>query len=70
MAYDSRKLLHYFRLLPNGRFLFGGRGGTDASDGGGEAYRPVLTGAFHELFPGLARCGDHPLLAGLRLPRL
>ena len=51
MAYDSRKLLHYFRLLPDGRFLFGGRGGTDASNPGGEAYRQVLTSAFHILFP-------------------
>ena len=51
MAFDSRKLLHYFRLLPNGRFLFGGRGGTDASDGGAASYRPVLEGAFRELFP-------------------
>jgi len=51
MAFDSRKLLHYFRLLPNGRFLFGGRGGTDASDPGAATYRAVLTRAFHELFP-------------------
>jgi glycine/D-amino acid oxidase-like deaminating enzyme len=51
MAYDSRKLLHYFRLLPNGRFLFGGRGGTDASDHGAKAYRPVLECAFRDLFP-------------------
>ena len=53
-SYDSRKLLHYFRLLPNGRFLFGGRGGTDASDSGHAAYRPLLTRAFHELFPAWA----------------
>ena len=51
MAFDSRNLLHYFRLLPDGRFLFGGRGGTDASAEGDAAYRPVLTGAFHRLFP-------------------
>lgn len=51
LAYDSRKLLHYFRVLPNGRFLFGGRGGTDASDHGDSAYRPLLTQAFNELFP-------------------
>jgi glycine/D-amino acid oxidase-like deaminating enzyme len=57
MAYDSRKLLHYFRLLPNGRFLFGGRGGTDASDGGGDAYRPTLLKAFAELFPAWADVG-------------
>ena len=30
MAYDSRRLLHYFRLLPDGRFLFGMRGGLSA----------------------------------------
>lgn len=27
MAYDNRMLLHYFRLLPDNRFLFGTRGG-------------------------------------------
>lgn len=54
MAFDSRKLLHYFRLLPNGRFLFGGRGGTDASNEGDAGYRRVLTGSFHELFPAWA----------------
>ena len=27
MSYDSRNLLHYFRLLPDRRFLFGMRGG-------------------------------------------
>lgn len=51
MAFDSRTLLHYFRLLPNGRFLFGGRGGTDASSAGGEAFRAVLTRSFQTLFP-------------------
>jgi glycine/D-amino acid oxidase-like deaminating enzyme len=51
MAFDSRNLLHYFRLLPDGRFLFGGRGGTDASAQGDATYRPVLTTAFQALFP-------------------
>ena len=54
LAYDSRHLLHYFRLLPNGRFLFGSRGGTDASDGGEAAYRSILTAGFHQLFPAWA----------------
>jgi glycine/D-amino acid oxidase-like deaminating enzyme len=27
MAFDTRELLHYFRLLPDKRFLFGMRGG-------------------------------------------
>lgn len=31
MAYDSRTLLHYFRLMPDGRFLFGMRGGNRAT---------------------------------------
>ncbi|MEJ2019339.1 MAG: FAD-binding oxidoreductase, partial [Maritimibacter sp.] len=33
MAYDSRSLLHYFRLMPDGRFLFGMRGGLNARPG-------------------------------------
>lgn len=32
MAYDTRFLLHYFRLLPDGRFLFGMRGGLKATE--------------------------------------
>jgi len=28
MAYDTRHLLHYFRLMPDRRFLFGMRGGV------------------------------------------
>ena len=31
MAYDTRNLLHYFRLMPDKRFLFGMRGGLWAS---------------------------------------
>lgn len=31
MAFDSRILLHYFRLMPDGRFLFGTRGGVSAA---------------------------------------
>lgn len=31
MAYDTRNLLHYFRLMPDGRFLFGMRGGISAT---------------------------------------
>lgn len=31
MAYDSRVLLHYFRLMPDRRFLFGMRGGNRAT---------------------------------------
>ena len=31
MTYDSRNLLHYFRLMPDNRFLFGMRGGILSS---------------------------------------
>lgn len=51
LAYDSRNLLHYFRLLPGGRFLFGGRGGTDSSAAAAPAYRAFMTETFHRMFP-------------------
>lgn len=51
MAYDSRRLLHYFRLLPDGRFLFGGRGGIDASPTGNEAMNRRLRRNFERMFP-------------------
>jgi glycine/D-amino acid oxidase-like deaminating enzyme len=51
MASDTRNLLHYFRLLPNNRFLFGGRGGTDSSVGGADPYRTHITATFRRMFP-------------------
>jgi glycine/D-amino acid oxidase-like deaminating enzyme len=51
MSSDTRDLLHYFRLLPNNRFLFGGRGGTDSSAAGAERYRAAITQEFHAMFP-------------------
>ncbi len=57
MAYDSRNLLHYFRLLPNNRFLFGGRGGTDSSAEAEAGYRAHLTNTFHQLFPAWRNVG-------------
>ncbi len=51
MASDTRNLLHYFRLLPNNRFLFGGRGGTDSSAGGADPYRMYITASFRSMFP-------------------
>ena len=57
MAYDTRKLLHYFRLLPDGRFLFGGRGGTDASDAGAAPMRAHMEQTLARMFPVFARAG-------------
>ncbi len=51
IAHDNRNLVHYFRLLPNNRFLFGGRGGTDSSDDTLIGTRQILTTTFQKLFP-------------------
>jgi glycine/D-amino acid oxidase-like deaminating enzyme len=55
MAYDTRNLLHYFRLLPDGRFLFGGRGGTNATDGGAEPMRRHMIDTLSQMFPVFAK---------------
>jgi glycine/D-amino acid oxidase-like deaminating enzyme len=54
MAYDSRVLLHYFRLLPDNRFLFGSRAGTDSSNNSIEQSRITITADFHRMFPAWA----------------
>ena len=54
LAYDSRNLLHYFRLLPGRRFLFGGRGGTDSSDAAAPSYRAFMIETFQRMFPAWA----------------
>jgi glycine/D-amino acid oxidase-like deaminating enzyme len=54
MAYDSRNLLHYFRLLPDKRFLFGGRGGTDSSHAAAASYQVKIIKMFRSLFPAWA----------------
>ncbi|MEM8813013.1 MAG: FAD-dependent oxidoreductase [Pseudomonadota bacterium] len=51
MASDTRNLLHYFRMLPDGRFLFGGRGGTSASPSSLKAASDKLTTDFRRMFP-------------------
>ncbi|MHA6324713.1 NAD(P)/FAD-dependent oxidoreductase [Roseivivax sp. CAU 1753] len=51
MAYDSRELLHYFRLLPDNRFLFGMRGGLTARAGAQRATSRKIRRDFARLFP-------------------
>ncbi len=54
MSYDSRNLLHYFRLMPDNRMLFGMRGGlrgTAASEQ--RAQRRIFSG-FRNMFPAWA----------------
>ncbi|WP_417713431.1 NAD(P)/FAD-dependent oxidoreductase [Pseudophaeobacter arcticus] len=51
MAYDTRNLLHYFRLMPDRRFLFGMRGGLFSSPRAEAAIRRLLRSHFEKLFP-------------------
>ncbi|WP_299638178.1 FAD-binding oxidoreductase [uncultured Ruegeria sp.] len=51
MCYDTRNLLHYFRLMPDGRFLFGMRGGLRSSAGAEAAIRQKVQHDFKHMFP-------------------
>ncbi|MDX1737730.1 MAG: FAD-binding oxidoreductase, partial [Alphaproteobacteria bacterium] len=53
LAFDSRILLHYFRLLPDNRILLGGRGGTDPTDRALPELQKKIRTAFEEFFPQL-----------------
>ena len=65
LAYDTRNLVHYFRLLPDGRFLFGGRGGTDLSAGGLERAGQTLRAHFERMFPVFAHAETERSWSGL-----
>lgn len=51
IAYDTRNLLHYFRLMPDGRFLFGMRGGLGSSPGAEHGARARTRRDFEMMFP-------------------
>ncbi|WP_223428650.1 NAD(P)/FAD-dependent oxidoreductase [Tateyamaria pelophila] len=51
MAYDTRRLLHYFRLLPDRRFLIGMRGGLMSSPRSEQEARSSLARDFKHMFP-------------------
>lgn len=51
MAFDTRTLLHYFRKLPDDRFLFGMRGGLTATPRAQAAIRAKIRADFHAMFP-------------------
>ena len=53
MSYDSRHLLHYFRLMPDRRFLFGQRGAISANAAATKANRHQNRQDFEAMFPGL-----------------
>lgn len=51
MSYDTRNMLHYFRLLPDNRMLFGMRGGLGGSPGSAARAQARLKTDFAALFP-------------------
>ncbi len=65
MAYDSRSLLHYFRLMPDGRFLFGMRGGLNARPGTEARIRAKIRADFNAMFPGWSHVETPHFWSGL-----
>ncbi len=51
MAYDSRNLLHYFRLMPDRRFLFGMRGGLWTGTKAEARALVKIRADFEDMFP-------------------
>ncbi len=51
MCYDTRHLLHYFRLLPDRRFLFGMRGGLLSGRLFEKRARKAIRNDFSKMFP-------------------
>lgn len=51
MCYDTRKLLHYFRLMPNGRMLFGMRGALRHTHQTEEENQSKVREDFDAMFP-------------------
>lgn len=54
MAYDSRKMLHYFRLLPDNRILFGARGGLSFAPASVARFAARARAEFDLIFPAFA----------------
>jgi glycine/D-amino acid oxidase-like deaminating enzyme len=53
LVMDTRTLKYYFRLLPDGRLLFGGRGAIRGKDAHKERYQRHLLSALADTFPAL-----------------
>jgi len=65
LAFDSRRLLHYFRLLPGRRFLFGGRGGLRLGSGSEGGWQRRLRADFERMFPAWREVEDTHRWRGL-----
>jgi glycine/D-amino acid oxidase-like deaminating enzyme len=57
LVMDTRALKYYFRLLPDGRLLFGGRGAIRGADADKPHYAQHLLDALVSTFPQLAQLG-------------
>jgi len=65
MAFDGRKLLHYFRHLPDGRFLFGMRGGVAGTVAAQRKMEANVRTHFEALFPAWAGAETQSTWSGL-----
>ncbi|MGB7317911.1 MAG: FAD-dependent oxidoreductase [Planktotalea sp.] len=65
MAFDSRNLLHYFRLMPNRRFLFGMRGGIFANARSDAKIKALIRSDFETMFPAWAQVETPHMWSGL-----
>ncbi|MCB2134712.1 MAG: FAD-binding oxidoreductase [Rhodobacteraceae bacterium] len=65
MAYDTRRLLHYFRLMPNRQFLFGMRGGVSATPAAHAALKQQIRAHFEAMFPAWAAVETPHFWSGL-----
>lgn len=65
MCYDSRRLLHYFRLTPDNRMLFGLRGGARATPEADAATRRRARTDFERIFPAWAHVDTPHFWSGL-----
>ncbi len=65
MTHDTRQLLHYFRLMPNKRMLFGMRGGVGTGQTTHNAMRKVIRQHFDRMFPAWAQVETPHFWAGL-----
>ncbi len=54
MSYDTRNLLHYFRLMPDRQFLFGMRGGLTTGPAAEARARRKVRADFDRMFPAWA----------------
>ncbi|MCR9127610.1 MAG: FAD-binding oxidoreductase [Rhodobacteraceae bacterium] len=65
MSYDTLNLLHYFRLMPDRRFLFGMRGGLLSTPGSEARARRAVRRDFERLFPAWAGVESPHMWSGM-----